>query len=194
MQQSILYDVADAHVYGVTAIGDSDTLPTYSDGADVPGISAVELSPTYESNKLKGDGRTIDKRTKLDAVALSFTYGKMDAAVLAILDGGTAVTTGGVTEYRRKGDDRVPYFGFAALVTEVDSPTGTALLAVAFAKIEDGTLFGAQTDAYGQPQFSAEGVYAPAGLLWKARLADDAETLPETGAAFATLLEDLVAP
>jgi hypothetical protein len=194
MDRTVLYDVADAHVYGVTDPGDHETSPTYADGVDVPGIRNVALTPSYQSNSLKGDGRTIDKRTKLDAVSLAFEYAKLDPAVLAVVDGGNAVTVGDVTEYRRKADDLVPYFGFAGLVTEVDNPGGSALLVVAYVKIEDGTLFGAQTDTYGLPSFTAEGVYTPSGFLWKARLDADGEELPETGADFALLLDDLVVP
>lgn len=194
MEQSILYDVADAKLFGVTAAGDDATVPTYGDAVDVPGINSVELSPNFESNSAYGDGRTMDTRTKLSNLGLSFEYVKLSPAVLAVVDGGAAVTNAGVTEYRRRADDKVPYFGFAGLVTETDEPEGTALLVVAYAKVNGGTLFGSAGNAYGEPSFEADAVYTPSGFLWKARLSTAGETLPTTGAAFATLLEDLAAP
>jgi hypothetical protein len=195
VQESILYDVSDAAVYPITAPGDADTPPSYGTGVDVPGIRTVTLGPTYESNSLRGDGRTIDKRTKLTAVSLTFGYGKLAPDVLAVVDGGTATTVGTgastVTEYRRMADDQVPYFGFVGQVTEVDDPTGSALLVVAYAKIEDGTLFGSETDSYGEPEFSAEAVPTPSGFLWSARLATTREQVP---AYLSDLLAALSAP
>jgi hypothetical protein len=191
---TILYDVRDAKVYGITDEGSETVAPTYADGVDVPGIRTVGLSPTITSNSLKGDGRTLDKRSKLDAVALTFGYAKLAPAVLAVVDGGTSVTTGeGATlksEYRRTALDQIPYFGFAAQVTEVDGAGGSAILVVARCKIEDGTLFGAESESYAEPEFSAEGIYTEHGFLWKARYARTAETLPTD---LADLLTDLTA-
>ena len=185
MSDTILYDVRRAYVWPVESDNSEENPPTYGSRVRVPGIRTVELSPEYESNQLKGDGRVIDSRTILAGLSLSFGYGKLAPPVLAVLDGGTAVTADGVTEYRRTATDRIPYFGFAAEVAEVDANTGSALLAVFYAKIEDGTLFGSETDAYGQPEFTANAQPTESGLMWKARYAETGEAIPEDLAALA---------
>lgn len=181
MDRTVVYDVADAKVYPLTS-DPAGGSPTYGAAVDVPGFQQVELTPSYESNSLDGDGRRIDKRTKLQAVSLSFRYAKLDPAVLAVIDGGTVSSnTGGtIDRYRRAANDAIPYFGFAALVTEVDAQGGAAKLYVYKAKVEDGTLFGSESNDYGTPEFDAEAVYlnGTSGALWQADLEDTESALP----------------
>jgi hypothetical protein len=179
MDRSVIYDVQDAKVYPLTA--DATGGPTYGAAIDVPGISQVTVSPQYENAQLVGDGREIDTRTRLMAAELSFRYGKLDPEVLAALDGGTAVSAVGPpvsTSYHREGDDRIPYFGFAAQVVEVDEADGVALLAVYKARITDGSLFQAESNTYGQPEFTARAVYTEGGVLWTAELISADTALP----------------
>lgn len=196
MDQSVLYDVHDLKVYPLTSDDGAD--PVYGEPVDVPGVSQVELSPSYASNALKGDGRTIDRRTVLEHVAAELTYGKLSPAVLAVLDGGVASTGGGgaTSRYRRSAGDRVPYFGFAALISEVDAAEGAAKLFVYKAKVTDGSLFSGSSDEHGQPSFSVEGIALDAtdaeGAIWQSDLEDVGTPLPATGLAFAGTLAALV--
>lgn len=180
MERTVIYDVQDAKVYPLTA--DAPAGPTYGTSIDVPGIQQVELAPQYESNQLDGDGREIDTRTRLKAAELTFRYAKLDPEVLAALDGGTAETVEGpppVTSYTRAADDRIPYFGFAAEVVEVDNPEGSAILHVYKCRITDGSLFAGETDDYGTPEFTARAVYLEGGTLWRAELRDASPGVPD---------------
>jgi hypothetical protein len=181
MQRTVLYDVQDAKVYPFTA-DEAGSNPTYGTALDVPGIQQVALAPQYESAQLNGDGRELDTRSRLKAAELSFRYAKLDPAVLAVLDGGTVSTTGtggtAVTSYLRSADDRIPYFGFAAEVVEVDNPEGSAVLAVFKCRITDGSLFSGETDDYGVPEFTARAVFTERGFLWRADLRADSPGVP----------------
>lgn len=181
MDRTVVYDVQDAKVYPLTADPDGGT-SAWGAAVDVPGIQQVEVTPNYESNTLDGDGRRLDARAKLVSVSLSFRYAKLDPDVLAVLDGGTVTSNTGntVSRYAREADDVIPYFGFAGLITEVDNPGGAAKLYVYKAKVEDGTLFGSETNDYGTPEFSAEAVYLNGAIerLWQADLENTMTALP----------------
>jgi len=158
MDRSIVFSVHDLKLYPITDPGDASTDPTYGTPVDVPGVSEVTLEPSISEEMLRGDGRIIDSRSVLDALSLSFTYGKLDPTVLAVLDGGTvSVNTGTTTtRYVRNGTDLIPSFGFAALVSEVDNPGGAAKIYGYNAKINGGSLFGASDNSYNEPSFDAQ--------------------------------------
>lgn len=178
MDRTVLFDVKDAKVYPLTA--DAGGGPTYGTAVDVPGITQVEITPNYDSSELPGDGTIIDSRTILRSIGLKFKYGKLDPDVLAVLDGGTVTQNTGttVTRYERGADDQVPYFGFACSIVEVDGAGGEALLYVYKAKVEDGTLFGVESNSYGQPEFGAKAVALQEGRLWMIDLLDTATGTP----------------
>jgi|GEM_PF-4618462 len=159
MDRSIVFSVHDLKLYPITDPGDASTDPTYGTAVDVPGVSEVTLESSITEEMLRGDGRIIDSRSVLDSLSLSFTYGKLDPAVLAVLDGGTAETGSGpslgTTRYVRTGADIIPSFGFAALVSEVDSPGGAAKIYGYNSKINGGSLFGASDNSYNEPSFDA---------------------------------------
>lgn len=196
MDRSIMFSVHDFKIYPITALGDASTDPTYGTAVDVPGISEVSIEETITEAQLRGDGRVIDQRSVLESLALSFTYGKLDPDVLAVLDGGTVSTSAGGTEtrYIRDMDSLVPAFGFAALVSEVDNPGGAAKIYGYRAKLTGGTLFGASDNSYGQPTFDASVIPLDVdpNPLFAIDLEDTASVLPADGAALIATYTDLV--
>lgn len=195
MDETVLYDVHDLKVYALTD-DPAGGPPVYGAPVDVPGVAQVELSPSYVNNSLKGDGRTIDDRTVLEFVTAELTYGKLSPDVLAVLDGGVATENAGGTtrRYRRSASDRIPYFGLAALISEVDDPDGAAKLFVYKAKVQDGTLWSGATDAHGQPSFTVKGIPLndDSEAIWQTDLESVGTPLPADAAAFVATLAALV--
>lgn len=186
MEQSIVYNVHDLKVYPITALGDAATDPTYGTPVDVPGVNEVTLDPQIVEAMLKGDGSIIDQRSVLEAVTLTFAYGKLAPDVLAVVDGGSVSTNAGATttRYVRKASDKVPPFALAAKVEEVDNPGGAAKMYLYNGKITGGGIFAAQTDEYGQPTFDVRGIKVPSsGAIFAVDLEDVGTDLPATGAA-----------
>lgn len=186
MEQSIVYNVHDLKVYPITDPGDSSTDPTYGTPVDVPGVSEVTLDAQVVEAMLKGDGSIIDQRAILEAVTLSFTYGKLAPDVLAVVDGGTVSTNVGstTTRYVRTAGDKVPAFGLAAKVEEVDNPGGAAKMYLYNGKITGGGIFAAQTDEYGEPSFDVRGIKIPnGGAIFAVDLEDVGADLPADSAA-----------
>ena len=196
MDRSILFSVHDLKVFPITALGDAATDPTYGAAVDVPGVSAVTLEESITEATLRGDGRVLDSRSVLESLGLSFTYGKLDPDVLAVLDGGTVSTNtaGDTTRYIRDMSSVIPYFGFAALVSEVDNPGGAAKIYGYRAKINGGTLFGAEDNSYGQPAFDANVIPLDVdpNPLFAVDLEDTGSALPADGAALIATYTDLV--
>lgn len=194
MRESVLYDVHDLKLYALLE-DPAGGPPVFDDPVDAPAVSQVELTGSYVNNKLKGDGKTVDSRTVLENIAISLTYGKLAPEVLAVLDGGTATANAGetVSRYRRRGADKLPYFGLAALISEVDAPDGAAKLFAYKLKVTDGTLWSGATDAHGQPTFTAEGIpLESTDDIWDSDLEDVGTPLPITGAAFVAAMAALV--
>lgn len=196
MDRSILFSVHDLKIFPITDLGDASTDPTYGAAVDVPGVSEVSLEETITEQTLRGDGRVIDSRSVLESLALSFTYGKLDPDVLAVLDGGTVSQNvgGDTTRYIRDMSSLVPYFGFAALVSEVDAVGGAAKIYGYRAKINGGTLFGASDNSYGQPAFDATCIplEVSPSPLFAVDLEDTGTALPADGTALIATYTDLV--
>lgn len=193
MDQSVLYDVHDLKVYPM--ISDDPAATAYGAPIDVPGVSQIELSPSYVNNSLKGDGKTIDDRTVLEFVTAELTYGKLSPEVLAAIDGGDATSNAGgtITRYRRTASSRIPHFGLAGLISEVDALDGAAKLFVYKAKVQDGTLWSGQTDSHGQPSFTVKGIAleSESEAIWQTDLEDVGTPLPADAAAFLATLAAL---
>lgn len=98
---TIMFDVLDCAVAPLltdTALA----LPTYGTWVDVFGINEVSLDPNLVTAELKGDGRVIAKKGRIDRVNFSATHGRMDLDIQAILRGHTvtdvaAITAGSIT-------------------------------------------------------------------------------------------------
>lgn len=184
-RETILFSIHDMKLYPITDIGDDSTDPTYGSAVDVPGIQEVGLDPEITSATLRGDGKVIDARSVLDTLSLSFGYAKLSLDVLPVLDGGTAQTGAGADvgkeRYIRNSDDVVPEWAASALISEVDNPGAAAKLYVYRARIEGGTLFGANDNEYGTPTFDATAIALPIGAHYAIDLEDTATALPADG-------------
>ena len=159
--ETILFDVHDAKVWpmltDVTAAS-----PTYGTAVDVYGISQVGVDPNMVTAELKGDPRVIAKKGRLDRVNVNATYGKLSFDVLdVILDASVAAAGTGSTETQTatlRGGISLPYFKFAAQIQDVDLGLGDLTVVVYKCQITGGSLVGVQTDQFGQPNFTAEGI------------------------------------
>lgn len=203
MERTILYDVHDASIYPLTPT-DGTTAPSYGAAIDLPGVSQIGLDPQIVEAMLEGDGRIIDQRSKLQGVTFSPVYGYLALAALAAIMGGTVTTGTGTgdpddhSRYVRKASDQMPSFGAAFLVSEVSQPNGAAKLYVYNSRATGGTLFGSQTNAYGQPTFEARGIpledpntASNDGAIFAVDLEGTGTDLPADGAAFLGTIADL---
>ncbi len=66
---TISFDVHDCKVYPVTA--DATGGITYGAAVDVPGIQEVSVEPNFISVELKGDGKVLAKKGKVDRLNFS---------------------------------------------------------------------------------------------------------------------------
>lgn len=90
-KQSVILGVDDVKISEVTT--DSSLDLNYAGALDVPGIQRIDLSPNFTEKGLKGDGKILDYFIQLDTIGFSFDSAKVDLDVLAILEGGTLVST-----------------------------------------------------------------------------------------------------
>lgn len=159
--ETILFDVHDARVWPLLtdAVGAS---PTYGTGVDVVGINQVGIDPNLVTAELKGDATVIDKRGRLDRFNVNATYGKLSTSVLdTILASTTTLAGSGSTETataRFAGGTSLPYFKFACQVQDVDLGLASLTVIVYKCQVTGGSLLGQQSDQYGQPNFTAEGI------------------------------------
>lgn len=159
--ETILFDVHDCKVWPMVSdvVGAS---PTYGAAIDVFGINQVGIDPNLVTAELKGDARIIAKRGRLDRFNINATYGKLGFDVLAVLYACT-VTSGGSggdeTETARfKGAVSLPYFKFAAQIQDVDTGLGDLTVVNYKCQVTGGSFLSQQSDQFGQPSFTAEGI------------------------------------
>lgn len=190
--ETILFSVHDLKLYSLT----DPAAPTYGAPVDLPGVAEVGLDPQIAEAALRGDGVVIDQRSVIEAVTARFTIGRIGPAILAAIDGGSASVNAGATirRYVRSTLDRLPEFGLAALISEVDDADGAAKLYIYRCKITGGTLFAARDNQHGQPSFNVRGIPLEAAeqSLWGMDIEDTASALPASGAAFEATRDDLV--
>jgi hypothetical protein len=159
--ETILFDVHDCKVWPMLtdATGAS---PTYGAAVDVFGISQVGVDPNMVTAELKGDARVIAKKGRLDRVNVNATYGKLSLDVLDVILNATVTAGGsGSTETQTgtlQGGIQLPYFKFAAQIQDVDLGIGDLTVVAYKCQVTGGSLVGVQTDQFGQPNFTAEGI------------------------------------
>lgn len=190
MQESIIYSVNDFKVFPLT----TPATPVYGPPIDVPGISEVAVDAQVIENALRGDNVILHQTSVLEAVTLAFTYGRLSPTVLSAIDGGSASqNAGGDTDrYVRSSDDAIPEWGFAALVSQVDSPGGAAKFYGYRGRQTGAGIFGASDSAYGQPSFDARFIPLAVGPIFAVDLEDTATALPTDSASFIATYADLV--
>lgn len=159
--ETILFDVHDCKVWPMLTDSTAAS-PTYGSAVDVYGISQVGVDPNMVTAELKGDARVIAKKGRLDRVNINATYGKLSLDVLdVILDATVTAGGSGATETETatlRGGVSLPYFKFAAQIQDVDLGLGDLTVIAYKCQITGGSLVGVQTDQFGQPNFTAEGI------------------------------------
>jgi hypothetical protein len=156
---TITFDVHDCKVYPITA--DAVGGITYGSAVDVPGIQEVTLEPNFVSVELKGDGKVLAKKGKVDRLNFSGTYAEMSLDVLAVIFGGS-VTTGGTlasetAAYTFTGQS-LPYFKIEFLISDLESDLEELVVSLNKCQITGGTLVNGSTDNFGTPSFTAEAI------------------------------------
>jgi hypothetical protein len=158
-QSTITFDVHDCKVYSVTA--DAVGGITYGTAVDVPGIQEVTLEPNFVTAELKGDGKVLAKKGKVDRLNFSGTYSEMALDVLAVIFGGTVATSGtGTTEtvsYEFTGRS-LPYFKIEFLIEDLESELAELAVVLNKCQITGGTLVSGSSDNFGNPSFTAEAI------------------------------------
>lgn len=155
--EAILFDVHDFKVYPLT--DDSAASPTYGAAVDVYGIAEVGLDPNLISAELKGDGKVIAKKGKVDRINGTATYGRLSGSVLDVILA-TTTTDPGADEARTRflAGTPLPYFGAAFVIEDVDNDLEDVVAVIWKCQVTGGTLLGQSTDNFGQPSFTWEGI------------------------------------
>lgn len=155
--EAILFDVHDFKVYPLTA--DNSASPTYGAAVDVFGIAEVGLDMNLVTAELKGDGKIIAKRGKLDRLPLSATYGRLSGAVLDVVLG--ALTTDlSATQARTRllAGGSLPYFKAAFRIEDVDNGLEDVHVTLYKCQVTGGSLLGQSSDNFGQPSFTMDAI------------------------------------
>lgn len=155
--EAILFDVHDLKVYALT--DDSGASPTYGAAVDVYGVAEVGLDPNFVTAELKGDGRVIAKRGKIDRIGASATYGRLSGDVLDVILG-TETTDPSATNARTRflAGTTLPYFKMAFRIEDADNGIEDVLVTLYKCQVTGGTLLGQSTDSFGQPSFEVEAI------------------------------------
>ena len=156
---TISFDVHDCKVYSVTA--DVTGGITYGSAVDVPGIQEVSVEPNFISVELKGDGKVLAKKGKVDRLNFSATYSELSLPVLAAIFGGS-VTTGGsgsseTAAYEFDGES-LPNFKIEFLVSDLESDLAEMVFVLNKCQITGGTIMSGSTDNFSTPSFDAEAI------------------------------------
>ena len=156
---TISFDVQDCKVYPVTA--DAAGGITYGAAVDVPGIQEVSVEPNFISVELKGDGKVLAKKGKVDRLNFSATYSELSLPVLATIFGGS-VTTGGsgsseTASYEFDGQSH-PNFKIEFLVNDLESDLAEMAFVLNKCQITGGTIMSGSTDNFSTPSFDAEAI------------------------------------
>lgn len=165
-KSTITFDVHDCKVYAVSA--DETGSITYGAAVDVPGIQEVTLEPNFVTAELKGDGKVLAKKGKVDRLNFSGTYSEMSLDVLAVIFGGS-VSTGGTgssetAAYEFTGQS-LPYFKIEFLISDLESDLEELVVVLNKCQITGGTLVNGSTDNFGTPSFTAEAILPVASGL-----------------------------
>lgn len=171
--ETILFDVHDLKVYPLT--DDSGASPVYGAAVDVYGVAEVGLDPNLVSAELKGDGRVIAKRGKIDRLNFSATYGRLAQEVLEVIMD-FDVSAPSVTQSRARllAGNSLPYFKAAFRIEDADNGIEDVHVTLYKCQVTGGTLLGQSSDNFGQPTFEAEAI-----------------ALAATDAAFLNLMADI---
>lgn len=156
-REAILFDVHDFKVYALT--DDSGASPTYGAGVDVYGIAEVGLDMNLVTAELKGDGKIIAKRGKLDRLPLTATYGRLSGDVLdVIIDATVSAPSATQSRTRILAGTPLPYFKAAFRIEDADNGIEDVLVTCYKCQVTGGTLLGQSSDNFGQPSFTMDAI------------------------------------
>lgn len=155
--EAILFDVHDFKVYPLE--DDSGASPVYGAAVDVYGIAEVGLDMNLVTAEMKGDGKIIAKRGKLDRLPLSATYGRLSGPVLEVVIG-AVISAPSVNQSRTRllAGTGLPYFKAAFRIEDADNGVEDVLVTCYKCQITGGTLLGQSTDNFGQPSFTMDSI------------------------------------
>lgn len=163
-QQAITFDVQDCKVYTIAdLVGGSYTT---SAGVDVPGVQEVSVEPNLITAELKGDGKVVAKKGKIDRLNFTCTYSELSLPVLEKILGGTTVLAGATdaeSAVLSITGGSLPYFSVAFLLTDLQSQdSGDAVASIKMelhkCQITGGTLLSGSTDDFATPSFTVEAI------------------------------------
>lgn len=159
---------SDTFVFGVKdckiakLLTDASPGPTYDSIIDMPGVQEFGFKPLVTEKKLKGDDITMDTRTTIEEVEISFKGAKVPLQALEIIFGGTYSKTGftpnQIAKLAVKGADRPEYFKIEAQVVEVDEEDADLHFVAYKAKLSSVSDFGAVGEDYKVLSFTAKGI------------------------------------
>ena len=164
--QAITFDVQDCKVYTIAdAVGGSYLA---SAGVDVPGVQEVSVEPNLITADLKGAGKVVAKKGKIDRLNFTCTYSELSLPVLEKILGGTTVASDvgeaalGTAALSISGGS-LPYFSVAFLLTDLQTQdSGDAVASVKMelhkCQITGGTLLSGSTDDFATPSFTVEAI------------------------------------
>lgn len=162
-QQSVVYDVAAAKIYPLTADTVSGGSPTYGAGVKLQGVATVMFDPNVVSATLKGDnGIVIARHGRTDMISATVTYGRLGLdAINATMGGGIQNQGAGSTETNSVSigqPNTLPFFRLEAQITDLDNGIADVHLILWKAQIKSATFIDNKTDAFGQPKIDVEGI------------------------------------
>lgn len=169
--ETILFDVHDFKVYPLTA--NTGASPTYGAAVDVYGIAEVGLDPSLVTAELKGDGKVIAKKGKLDRFSLSATYGRLSGDVLDVVLGtSTEDVTADHARTRFQAGTSLPYFGAAFVIEDADNGIEDLVVVLYKCQLTGGSILGQSTDNFGQPSLEMEAIGLAGDAPWQNVMAD----------------------
>lgn len=155
--ESVLFDIHDVKVYPL--VSDSGASPVYGDAVDVYGAAEASLDPNLVSAVLKGDGRTIARKGKLDTLTGGITYGRLSIDVLNVLFEMTLDDTlADRARGRLRSGAKTLWFGMAFRIEDADNDIEDVVPLFYKCQVTGGTLLGQSTDSFGQPSFEFEAI------------------------------------
>lgn len=156
---TITFDVHDCKVYPITS--DTSGSIVYGAAVDVPGIQEVSVEPNFVNQELKGDGKIVAKKGKIDRLNFKAAYSELNLNVLKTIFGGSVVTAGsGSTETATYSFDgaSLPYFKVEFLVSDLEADLAELVFVLNKCQVTGGTIMSGSTDNFGKPAFDAEAI------------------------------------
>lgn len=155
--ESVLFDIADVKVFPLTT--DSGASPTYGSAVDVYGAAEASIDPNLVTAELKGDGRVIAKKGRLDRLQGAVTYGRLSLDVLEVILNVAASDPSGTQALGRfSAGVSLPNFGMQFRIIDADNDVEDVIVKLYKCQVTGGSLLGQKTDAFGQPSFQWEAI------------------------------------